>query len=269
MSRPVWLVDIIKKGFPTRFLLARLTRVPVLKRVMDYLFFENDDMIYLPKDTVVQVNQSVTTPGDMVLPSQVVDYFIEKANYHWVMNFCICRDSSACADYPLELGCLFLGEAAMKINPELGRKVTKEEALQHVKQCREAGLIHLIGRNKLDAVWLNVGPGNKLLTVCNCCPCCCLWRMLPDLAPDIGRKVTKMPGVTIAVTDRCVGCRTCSDVCFVNAVNVVNNRAVINDECRGCGRCVDVCPQKALHISIDDQYVEKSIDRIAELVDIS
>ncbi|KYK36174.1 MAG: 4Fe-4S binding protein [Theionarchaea archaeon] len=269
MSRPVWLVDIIKKGFPTRFLLARLTRVPVLKRVMDYLFFENDDMIYLPKDTVVQVNQSVATPGEMVLPSQVVDYFIEKANYHWVMNFCICRDSSACADYPIKLGCLFLGEAAMKINPELGRKVTKEEALQHVKQCREAGLIHLIGRNKLDAVWLNVGPGNKLLTVCNCCPCCCLWRMLPDLAPDIGRKVTKMPGVTIAVTDRCVGCGTCSNVCFVNAINVVNNRAVINDECRGCGRCVDVCPQKALHISIDDQYVEKSIDRIAELVDVS
>jgi len=27
------------------------------------------------------------------------------------------------------LGCLFLGEAALGINPQLGRRVTKEEAL--------------------------------------------------------------------------------------------------------------------------------------------
>lgn len=248
--------------------------MPIVKRVMDYLFFEHDDMIYLPKDTIVkdtiiQINQSVTAPGEMVLPSQIVEYFIEKANYHWVMNFCICRDSNNCTDYPIELGCLFLGEAATKINPELGRKVTKEEALQHVKKCREAGLVHLIGRNRLDAVWLNVGPDNKLLTICNCCPCCCLWRMLPDLAPDIGSKVTKMPGVTITVTDACVGCKTCESVCFVNAIKVINNRAVITTECRGCSRCVDACPQKALHISIDNQFVEKSIDRIAELVDIT
>lgn len=269
MSRPVWFTNLLKKGFPYRFFLARLTRVPILGRVMDFLFFEGDDIIYLPKDKVIQVNQSVTAPGDMVLPSQVVKHFIRKANYRWIMNFCICRDSKDCKDYPIDLGCLFLGEAVLQINPDLGRSVTKEEALEHVKKCGEAGLIHLIGRNKLDAVWLNVSPGNKLLTICNCCPCCCLWRMLPDLAPDIGTKVTKMPGVTITVTDACVGCRTCTSVCFVNAITVVDNHAVINEECRGCSRCVDACPQKALHISIDSASIEKSIDRISELVDIS
>lgn len=171
MSRAVWLVDLIKKGFPFRFFLARLTRVPIIGRIMDYLLFEGDDMVYLPADQLVPVNVSVDAPGEMVLPSQIVEYFVHKANYLWIMDFCICRDTAKCNDYPHNLGCLFLGEAAMQINPLLGRKVTKKEALEHVQECRKAGLVHLIGRNKLDAVWLNVGPGNKLLTICNCCPC--------------------------------------------------------------------------------------------------
>ncbi len=268
MSRPVWVTNLLKKGFSYRFFLAQLTRVPILGRIMDFLLFEDDDIIYLPKDTVIQINQPIT-PGEMVLPSQVVEHFIRKANYHWVMNSCICRESAQCKDYPIDLGCLFLGEAALKINPELGRKVTAEEALNHVKKCREAGLVHLIGRNKLDAVWLNVGPGNRLLTICNCCPCCCLWRMLPDLALKISGKITKMPGVTITVTDACVGCGTCTQVCFVNAIQILNNRAVISDDCRGCTRCVDSCPERALEITVDKNSLERSIDRITELVDIT
>jgi len=52
-----------------------------------------------------------------------------------------------------------LGEAAMRIDSKLERKVTKEEALLHVEKCREAGLVHLMGRNKLDTVWLKIGQG--------------------------------------------------------------------------------------------------------------
>ncbi|KYK31780.1 MAG: 4Fe-4S ferredoxin [Theionarchaea archaeon DG-70] len=270
MSRPLWVVTLIEKGFPYRFFLARLTRVPILRRIMEYLFFEGDHMIYLPTEKVIRINKSVNTDTEsMVLPSHIVEYFIQKANYLWIMNFCICRDTMQCKDYPIKLGCLFLGEAAMDINPQLGRPATKKEALEHVQKCREAGLVHLIGRNKLDAVWLNVGPQNKLLTVCNCCPCCCLWRMLPDLAPEISTSITRMPGVTVTVTDACVGCGTCEQVCFVNAITVVNGRAVISDQCRGCGRCVEICPHKAIELSIEGDFVEKSIERIAELVDVS
>ena len=268
LMRSVWLTNVIKKGFSFRFFLAKLTRVPLLKNIMEHLLFEGDDMLYLLRDTLIQVDQPVESQS-MVLPSQVVEHFIDKANYYWVMNECICRDSAKCTDYPVELGCLFMGEAAMDINPALGRKVTKEEALEHVKKCRKAGLIHLIGRNKLDAVWLNVGPVTKLLTVCNCCPCCCLWRMLPDLTPDISTRVTKMPGVTITVTDKCVGCNICVNTCFVKAITVVDGKAVISDACRGCSRCIDVCPQNAIEMTIEGDFVKKSVDRINELVDVS
>jgi ferredoxin len=270
MNEPL-LTKLLKTGFSHRHTIAKLTKTPVIGGLMDRMLFEGDDMVYLPKDQVIQMDKSIDSPGEMVLPSQIVEHFIEMADYHWIMNWCICRSSSRCKDYPIELGCLFLGEATLGIDERVGHRATKEEALEHVRRCREAGLVHLIGRNKLDSVWLRVGPADRLLTICNCCPCCCLWRVLPHLAPDIGAKITKMPGVRLTVTDRCVGCGTCTQgICFVDAIRVVDGRAVRSDECRGCGRCVDVCPQRAIELSIDnDQFIEETVSRIAGAVDIS
>jgi MinD superfamily P-loop ATPase len=91
------------------------------------------------------------------------------------------------------------------------------------------------------------------------------------VAPYIGAKITRMPGVTVQVTDRCIGCGTCAqDVCFVNAIRVVDGHAVISSECRGCGRCITVCPQGAIEISIEkERFVAESVARIAPLVDVS
>lgn len=270
MSQPIWFAKLAQRLFPHRFILARLTRIPTIARMVDRLLFEGDDLIYLPQDRVIPVNQALNKPGEMVLPSQVVEHFIEKANYHWIMNFCICRESMGCKDYPIDLGCLFLGQAAMGINPQLGRRVTKEEALEHVRRCQEVGLVHLIGRTKLDTLWLGVEPNDKLLTICNCCPCCCLWRVLPHIAPQIGAKVARMPGVEVTVTERCVGCGTCIGVCFVDAIRLVNGRAVKIDECRGCGRCVDVCPEQAIEVTIaNEHFVEQAISQLSSLVDVS
>ncbi|TXT54898.1 MAG: Electron transport complex subunit RsxB [Candidatus Thorarchaeota archaeon] len=273
MARPLWFVALLKKTFPNTRIIAKLTNVPIIGGIIERMLFEGDDIIYLPKDSAahktITIGKSLERPTDTVLPSQIVDEFIKKANYHWIMNFCICRDSLQCKDYPIDYGCLFLGEATLGINPNLGRKVTKEEALEYVKKVREAGLVHLIGRNKLDSVWLNVGPGEKLLTICNCCPCCCLWRMLPDITPHIGEKVTKMPGVEIRVNDSCIGCGKCTqNVCFVDAIHIVKGRAVIGKNCRACGRCVEVCPNDAIEIHIDRAGYDIALERIAKVVDV-
>jgi len=270
MSRPLWFVDLLKRAYPARFLLARLTRLPVLDRIVDHLFFEGDHLVYLPQDRLIEVNEDIDQPPQTPLPSQVVDHFIEQAGVHWVMNTCICRESEGCKDYPVDLGCLFLGDAALGINPALGRLVSKDEALEHVRKCREAGLVHLVGRNKIDTVWLGVGPGDKLLTICNCCPCCCLWRILPTLAPQIGDKIQAMPGVSVTVTDSCIGCGICAEgVCFTDAISIVDGRANISDACRGCGRCAQVCPQGAIEVSIEDGgLVQQVIAGIAPLVDV-
>ncbi|MGQ4911801.1 MAG: DUF362 domain-containing protein [Candidatus Thorarchaeota archaeon] len=274
MARPLWFVEILKKTFPRRSMLAKATKIPLIGRVMYKMLFEDDDIMYLPKDSVIEkiirIDRTLEKPTETALPSEIVHYFIERAQYHWIMNKCICRDAAQCKDYPIDFGCLFLGEAVLDINPQLGRLVTKEEAHEHARRCREAGLVHLVGRNKLDTQWLNVSPGDRLLTICNCCPCCCLWKMLPDVSSEIGRRVTKMPGISVHVNDNCVGCGTCTDgVCFVDAITLIHNRAVINDECRGCGRCVEVCPEGAIEMTIDNaEFLHDSIRRIDAVVDV-
>lgn len=271
MARPLWFVKLLKKAFPNIKFIAKLTNLPLLGIIFDKLLFRGDDIIYLLKDKVIEINKPMGEYNETILPSQVLEYFIEKAKHHWVMNFCICRSSMHCKDYPIDLGCLFLGDAVLNINPQLGRLVSKEEALEHLRKCREAGLVQMIGRNRLDAQWLGVKPGEKLLSICNCDPCCCLWRVSSILTPKIGLKIKKMPGVNIRVTDKCIGCGICTKgVCFVNAIEIIGNHVAINEECRGCGRCVEICPQKAIDLIIEDsQFVKKSIEKIDKVIDVA
>jgi ferredoxin len=185
------------------------------------------------------------------------------------MRECICRAAEGCRDYPIDLGCLFLGAAANGINPRLGQPVSLEEALAHLERCRDAGLVHLIGRNKIDTIWLGVTPGERLLTICQCCPCCCLWRILPQLPHAIGRKVSRMPGVEVRVSDRCTGCGTCLDACFVSAIQLEDGRSHISELCVGCGRCVSVCPDEAICLRVSGQPVETCADQLSRLVDVT
>ena len=267
MEKPL-RVQAIEWLFPLRFLFARLTRFAPLRKLINKWCFEHDDMVYVPKDITITSHRHIAPPESLVVPSRLVEHFVEQAQYHWIMNFCICRDANGCQDYPSELGCLFLGEATRRIDPRLGRPVNKEEALEHLRACREAGLVHLIGRNKLDSVWLQVKPEEKLMTICNCCPCCCLWLILPCLDKEIGKKVAKMPGVEVAVGKACVGCGTCVPVCFVGAITIQGGRAVIGTACRGCGRCAEVCPEEAISVSISPTAVDQAIERIGKMVDI-
>jgi len=81
-----------------------------------------------------------------------------------------------------------------------------------------------------------------------------------------------MPGVEVRVTDDCVGCGTCSEdgVCFVKAISLEGDRAIISEECRGCGRCVETCPNDAIELVINDpSFMESCTKRVAKVVDVS
>ena len=271
MSAPVWLANLIKKAFPYRKKIAHLSRIPIIATLMDKTIFNGDDMMYLPKDRVV-IQQSIEQPGSTVLPSAIVDHFIEKASYRWIMNTCICREGDDCQEYPHDLGCVFLGEAVLTINPKMGRLATSEEALAHVHRARALGMVNLIGRDRIDNLWMGAHPFGKLMTICNCCPCCCLFRVIPALDPINRAKITRMPGVRVWVdTSRCAGCGKCAGgMCFVEAIHMENGKAVISDECRGCGRCVEACPRNAIQLTIEDTgFLQKQIARISGLVDVS
>jgi len=265
-------IVFLEKMFPYRFLAAKMTRVPLLREIVTQMLFKQTNLTVLPKDKNVEIilHKSIKPPDNIVLPSQVVEYFIRKTKYRFIMNFCICREANQCQNHPIEYGCLFLGNATQGIPAEFGRQATVEEALTYVRKCREEGLIHLIGRDKIDETWLGVGSDGKLLTICNCCSCCCLWKILSDLDPKISDKVKRMPGVEVTVTEKCIGCGTCIDHCFVRAIDLQQGQAHIGENCKGCGRCADHCPQNAIQIRFtDDQFIQKTIDRIENAVDVN
>lgn len=274
MARPLWFVQMIKQTFGNRFLLARLTHVPPLRWGINRLLFYGDKLYYLPKTKVVELNQTLERTEDTVLPSASILHFIDKSSKRWIMNSCICRSANDCEDHDKNLGCLFMGDAVDQINPALGRYVSVEEAKAHVKACADNGLVHLIGKNKLDVMWLGAAPGEKLLTICNCCSCCCLWKMIPQLDLQISNKVAKMPGVHVETDHNlCTGCEKCvsSDICFVNAISIHNKKSTIDqDICRGCGRCLEICSRDAISLSVDlPQAVETTIDELSPVVDVS
>ncbi len=273
MARPMWFVDLLKQSFWLRNIGAKMTNWPVLGRIMERALFNGyhtgDALFYLPKDSVI-INQKIDEAENIVVPSVVVEHFINEAKHIFLMNECICRSAENCQDYDHDIGCIFLGEAVLEINPKLGRLVDRRAALAHVSRAREAGLIHLIGRDKIDSVWMGATPSTKLMTICNCCPCCCLFRFLPSLAPKLQKKIERMPGLQVEVTEDCIGCGICTDdVCFINAINIINGKAVVSEDCRGCGNCAEVCPEAAIKVVIErEDYIDNAIQRLSQAVDV-
>lgn len=273
MARPLWLINLIKKNFALRYMGAEMTKWPIIDRMLERALFNGhrtgDALFYLPKDRVL-IHQDIEAQDNLVVPSSVVAHFIEEAKYAFLMNECICRDAAGCQDYDHSIGCIFLGEAVLEINPKLGRLVDKETALAHVARAREAGLVHLIGRDKIDSVWTGAAPSTKLMTICNCCPCCCLFKFLPNLAPKLQNKIERMPWVHVEVTQDCTGCGQCTEqVCFIDAIHLEDGRAVIQEVCRGCGNCAEVCPQGAIRVVIErEDYITNTIQRLSQAVDV-
>ena len=261
--------------FNTRYWLARQTRKH--KHFGNFIrkrYFDGDDMVVLPKDSVVKdvnVNISIDSAGDRtILPSDVVKALIDRTDDIFIMNFCLCRKSNNCKDYPIDHGCVFLGKGIRKIPEKFGRVATKDEAKAYIDECTELGFVHIIGRNKLDSMWLHTGDKKDLMSICNCCPCCCLWNMVRDISDDIAGTYRRMDGVSVSVdTEKCIGCGKCEKICFTKAISIVNGKSVLDDKCRGCGRCVEICPQDAISISFDDTKVGSEIERIEKLVNLS
>jgi ferredoxin len=272
-------VNLIKLTFNTRYFLAKTCKkLPPVAKIVDKMLFEGDDIQVLPRDGTVKqryqeeidINTEIPLSQDTLLPSDVLKDMIKKSSHHFIMDFCICRVSTNCKEYPHELGCLFLGKGTKKISPKLGRMVSKGEAIEHVDKCQEAGLVHIIGRNKIDSVWLNTGPKEELLTICHCCPCCCLWKMVTELPEDIGNSLTPMIGVEMEYNhERCTVCGKCLNSCFVNAISLDDGRIEIDlKKCRSCGRCAEICKSNAIRILISPEAVNRSIERVEKLVDV-
>lgn len=62
---------------------------------------------------------------------------------------------------------------------------------------------------------------------------------------SIGNK--EVPAAGYVITERCIGCGMCGNVCPQNCIDFEKTPAVIiKEHCLHCGNCFSVCPQKAI-----------------------
>ena len=275
---------IVKHTFHTRFFLSKMTRKSkIFKKIIERTLFQDDEIFVLPnKNTVnqsksrtiatnIEINQSFEKDESEFVPSEILKTVIKQASDIVIMNKCLCRSSANCQDYPQDLGCIFVGPTSRKIASKYGRTATVEEALEHVDKADAAGLSHVIGRNKIDTVWMHVSPKEELLTICHCCPCCCLWKVIPDLDEEISSKVMRLEDVEVhTISDNCKMCKKClgCDICFGGAISLEDGKITIDqDKCVGCGHCVRVCKFDAIELTYTQKSVDSVLNRIGELVD--
>ena len=256
---------MVKNFFKSFEWLYALAYIPALRDRIPALDPNLSDVSTIPINTDIQGAEGIA------LPEEVLDRLIDISNYRVILNACACRNIYGCETYPQDLGCIFMGESAKKIPKDYTREATKDEAKAHVRKALEAGLVPIVGEARADHDLLRIPYEGTLLTNCFCCECCCLSRAFRrGPVETVDGIMHPVEGLTVEVTEACVGCGTCVKSCFIEAIQVRAGQAVIDDYCRVCGRCAGACPHNAIKLTLDNpNAVDDVVNRILAKVDLS
>jgi len=189
----------------------------------------------------IPVGKSIEPQLQAVYPYHTMEYVIDRAEVIAVAH-CPCRmvyrmRGRSC-DHPLEVCIKFDDLAEYVIDKGLARAISKDEALDIIARCEEAGLVHFVDNAQ-----------GQIKHNCNCCGCAC-WNV-----GNIRRR--KIPRDVIMATyfireteqDECTGCGLCAEVCPVDAVRMEDDLPQVDLQwCIGCGVCVAQCPTGAARL---------------------
>ena len=207
----------------------------------------------------IPVSGTMEPDFQSVYPHHTMESVIENAQDFAVCH-CSCRMIATLrgrpCEHPTEVCIKFDEIARYVIDRKLGRKISRDEAREIIKQSEESGLVHFVD-NAVGDIKHN----------CNCCGCAC-WNVGALKRRKIPRDAI-MATYFIRETDfeKCTGCGECADSCPVDAVGMENDIPVVDlDWCIGCGVCVSRCPAEAAKISLrPDKKAELPAARFAEL----
>lgn len=245
----------------------RLSTVPLLRSIINPFFAHPYSEV-----TAIPINAEIAMPASAALPSRIVGEILERSSDIFVLDECICRGHLSCKSHPKDIGCIALGPAARRMHPSHGRFVSAEEGMAHVKRAAGAGLIASIAHVWIDPVAFWAVPFDRLMFICFCDDCCCLYRThMKHRGENLDRAYKRLPGISVAVDcQKCNGCGICVERCFIGEMKLVGGAAVVPESCKGCGRCVEVCPRGALRLEMDDMdtLVARMMERIGAVADI-
>jgi len=196
------------------------------------------------KELNIIINKELEAPIEQILPTQKIKELIEKYD-DIAVGICYCRQhneflGNPCKQIELIPSCFTLGKSARHTsNHGFSKLISKEEALQILKKCEEAGLVH-------KAYHLHSDTKKEEVAICNCCNCCCLNARNCLIFP-----VTNATNYLASIDqDLCIGCGTCIEKCHNKAIelNEDNKAERIEDFCIGCGVCAYFCLENAISL---------------------
>lgn len=273
------MLDIFRYGPPKKFVAASvkifwpvialgkiLSSYPLFRKIINPFFaYPYNEVISIP------IGVEVPGPANVALPRRLVERLIAQTDHLYLFDTCICRNKKQCRNKPIDIGCMALGSAVKRVHPSHGRMVSKEEAIAHVRRAEAAGLVANVAHVWIDPLAFGLNF-NKLNFICFCDDCCCLYRRhLKHRGENLDRAMLRLPGIQVLVNpDKCQGCGTCKEVCFVDAPVLGGGKSFITDACKGCGRCIPACPNGAIELKLDDEdaLFERLMARVDAVCDI-
>ena len=201
---------------------------------------ENKQLRVAPVDSAIEVTPAVATYNrvrEFVKDQELI-----------AMTPCVCRKNARLmgngCDKPEELCFSFGPYAQYIIENNLGRKLSKDEALKYLDLAEDSALV------------LSPSNSQNLAFLCCCCKCCCGiitgLKLLPNPASyfvsDYQSRIDR---------ESCTACGNCLDRCPMDAIKEVDGAMEVDHErCIGCGLCISTCPIEAIKL------VEKEHPRI-------
>ena len=162
---------------------------------------------------VIPVEKAIEMNNEAV-KLEKISYWLQKYDGHFSTGICSCRASRAaldegCADDPMDW-CIGVGDMAdYMAETGKGRLISKEEALDTLRQAEELGFVHQI---------TNIDGENKIFAICNCNVkiCNALRTSLLFNTPYMSRSA-----YTAKVDPKnCVACGRCVEYCPSGAVKL-------------------------------------------------
>ncbi len=213
------------------------SKMPPIDRTVPYAKNQNGDDIEIVLDKELEV------PIEKIIPTQNIDDIIKKYD-DIAVGKCFCRQREEIIGHPctqIELidSCFTLGKSARHTSKHgFSRLVSQEEALEILKTCREAGLVH-------KAYHLASDINKEEVAICNCCGDGCCPNSLKGAYIPQNNAASFVAEIN---PDLCVGCGTCVEKCHNGIIELNNDDKAERDEefCIGCGVCAYFCPENAI-----------------------